>query len=79
VESAHAADATTNTGANQAEPGSEVIAVDVAGGTLAVELVRSRTEPVLAVRPVDGVDHAASIMSRAGARASAALIAEALS
>ena len=79
MESAHAADATTNTGANQAEPGSEVIAVDAAGGTLAVELVRSRTEPVLAVRPVDGVDYAASIMSRAGARASAALIAEALS
>ncbi len=163
MESAHPADTSRNTGANNAEPGSEIIAVDVPGGTLAVELIRSRTEPVLAihglssqrrlwnwlrtadpglslitpdlrgrgdsidvggrssiarhaadmaavldhlgldavhvcayiaetvrtfrqgldalvtVRPVAGVDHAASIMSQVGALASAALIAEALS
>ena len=39
-------------GANPAEPRSEVIAVDVPGGTLAVELVRSRTEPVLAIHGI---------------------------
>ena len=76
------------------DPGAEVIAVEVPGGALAVEVVTSGTEPVLAVQGSSsisrhaadlvavldrlGVDHAASIMSLAGARATAGLIMEAM-
>jgi pimeloyl-ACP methyl ester carboxylesterase len=52
VESEHAADATMNTDASPAEPGSKVIAVEVPGGTLAVELVQAGTEPVLAIHGI---------------------------
>lgn len=44
----------------------------------AVRAFRDALDPLVTVRPVPGVDHAASIMSMTGARATADLIAEAL-
>jgi len=45
----------------------------------AIEALRERIRALVTVRPVPGVDHAASIMSPAGAGATAELIMEALS
>jgi hypothetical protein len=67
------------------QAGHEVIGVDVPGGRLAaypaeaVAGFRDTLDVLVAVRPVAGVDHAASIMTMAGAQATAELIAEALS
>jgi len=45
----------------------------------AVRPFRAALDTLVTVRPLAGADHAASIMSPAGAQASAELIAEALS
>jgi hypothetical protein len=48
------------------------------GTAEAVRAFRDALDALVTVRPVPGVDHAASIMSMTGARATADLIAEAL-
>jgi hypothetical protein len=63
--------------ASACEPG-EVTWVEVPGGRLAVEVNSRDSEPVLAIHGISS-QHATSIMSMTGARATADLIAEALS
>jgi pimeloyl-ACP methyl ester carboxylesterase len=52
MESGEAAGKQTGAGTDQDAPGRELIDVEVPGGALAVELIRSGTEPVLAIHGI---------------------------